>query len=287
MTNKISSALFILIVGVVFSCVTPTVQATVGGPTFVYDLKYNASDSSVYYTKQDGGGKGCPPELHKILLTTLEKSTVISCDQGIENSGDMREEIAFITAQMKDLTQLHLSKNNFEIKVFTGEAKTIAEGWVSERSFVAQVFQDGNFISEIKLTGCEANQSFTFAGYAIPSLTKRIALLVSAKGDCFEGGYTTESLHVINDITIYDRAISGTPKSNTDLKPTTATLSVSAKMPDDHTKPPAGEQNVISPLPFPTPVSPPSTGPRNEITIALIAGIFLIVGVVLGHHTKR
>src|SRR5687768_9496318 len=57
------------------------VFATVGGPTYISNIAWNAKDNSAYYTVHDGGGRGCPPIINKINISTLARSEVKSCDQ--------------------------------------------------------------------------------------------------------------------------------------------------------------------------------------------------------------
>ena len=58
------------------------VLATVGGPTFIYDFRYNPLDESVYYIKQDFGGRGCPPELIRLSLNSGKTDIAYSCSEG-------------------------------------------------------------------------------------------------------------------------------------------------------------------------------------------------------------
>ena len=55
-------------------------SATVGGPTLIYDLKFDPATKSVYYTEQNYGGRGCPPELKAISTDTNQVRTIFSCD---------------------------------------------------------------------------------------------------------------------------------------------------------------------------------------------------------------
>ena len=62
--------------------VSENARATVGGPTFIREFKYNPLDESVYYIQTSESGRGCPPGLHKISLNTSQSQVVYSCDQG-------------------------------------------------------------------------------------------------------------------------------------------------------------------------------------------------------------
>ncbi|MDP3996511.1 MAG: hypothetical protein Q8P86_02360, partial [bacterium] len=69
----------------VFSLLLLTTEssfATVGGPTYISDFKYNPADESVYYIVNSQSGRGCPPELAKISLNSGISEMALSCDEG-------------------------------------------------------------------------------------------------------------------------------------------------------------------------------------------------------------
>ena len=110
--------LFILIVfGILFTA--GNAYATVGGPTFLYDFKYNPADESVYYTLHSESGRGCPPELKKVSLNTLKHSVVYSCAEGeklaIDDSNIVRNKINEITSGFKNLIPINLRQIIFPL----------------------------------------------------------------------------------------------------------------------------------------------------------------------------
>jgi hypothetical protein len=274
----------------IFSIGATQAHATTGGPTYVYYLKYNPADASLYYTEQSDSGRGCPPELKKISVVTGQASTVISCDdaESIDVPNGVETEIAGITDSFSDAAAINLEKNNIDIILtFAGEEK-ITDDYVLKNHFIAHVYQDGVSVGEFPVEGCSINQPFLFAGYALRGLNKKLVLLLSTKGDCMEGGYIRESLRVIS-ATVKDRTpIAGSYKTRDPLVPSEDTLIVYSE--ESHR--PSSTDPSPTPTPFPTPTTAPvtpvtSTDDTSEITIAIVAALFLIIGVILGHHAKK
>jgi hypothetical protein len=202
-----TSILFVFFISLIISS---KVEATVGGESLISNFKYNPADESIYFVFQSYGGKGCPPELMKLSLNTEKIETVLSCDQGenLLSEGNNYEyspvslEIERITKDFKPLTPLDLKVNNISIDVNFVRAENYSSEFneIMRRYFTASVYQNNNKVKDLSITGCNLNQPFTFQGYAIPGYNKRIALLLSTKGDCFEGGYTNESLYTVSGV---------------------------------------------------------------------------------------
>ena len=161
-------------------------SATVGGPTYIYDFKYNPKDESVYYTESDYGGRGCPPMLSKTSLATGVSSKVYSCDQGekVYDGKDydaavaqVRSEINAITQNFKNLVPINLKKNDISIdlKFVRSENLSPEIDEIKNSVFKATIFEDGKKITETEVSGCNTEQPFTFAGYAVPGFDKKIA----------------------------------------------------------------------------------------------------------------
>ncbi|MFA6135814.1 MAG: hypothetical protein WC705_00385 [Candidatus Paceibacterota bacterium] len=190
------------------------VEATVGGPTFIYGFKYNPVDESVYYIRVDQGGRGCPPELMKMSLATGQSQMVYSCDEGekLNDVSAVNLIISNITSGFKDLTPINLIKNRISIDVNLVDYKKYDPNTdeILLANFKASVYQDGKEVTNFPVTGCNLEQPFTFAGYAIPGFDKKIVLLLSTKGDCWESGYTYETLYVVGGVDNLDKSsISG------------------------------------------------------------------------------
>lgn len=191
---------------------TTKVNATVGGETVIWDFKYNPVDESVYYMNANYGGRGCPPELMKTSLNSEKSTVVFSCNQA-EKLGfeKVNSEINKITQDFKPLTTLNLKANNIsmDIKFVKSENYSSEVNEIMRRYFTASIYQNGKKIKELPITGCSLDQPFTFQGYSILGFNKKIIMIISAKGDCFEGGYISERLYVVGGVDNLDKTPSG------------------------------------------------------------------------------
>lgn len=295
MKNHFSSTFKSVLIATVILGAASTAHATVGGPTFIYNFKYNPADSSVYYTEQSESGRGCPPTLERVLLTTNIQSTVISCSQGEalyrdgnSNPNLVEAEIAGATNGFKDLTQINLLKNNIHIDVkFVRAESATSDEFVTRRHFLATVHQGTNVVAEFPITGCTIDQPFLFGGYAVPGLNKKLVLVTSTKGDCWEGGYINETLHAVSNVEVIDRNTSeNTMKTRGPLTLSNSTLTVYEK--DTVVPPVTDPSNTPATTISPTPSIPPGSNSNStQLTTGLIAAAFLILGVVLGRSAKR
>lgn len=265
----------------------PHAHATVGGPTVIDSFKYNPADESVYYTLLSESGRGCPPLLMKISLNSGKSTIVLSCEQGeaLARNKDYNQSIAVVNTEIarrtegfKKLIPISLPNNKITVDVDFLREKRL-EGspeWIMGRDFTGTFYQNNMKITEFPVFGCNLEQPFTFAGYAIPGFEKKIILLLSTKGDCWEGGYTYEAPYVVGGMKVLDRTHANFWKSSSPLVPNEATLVVFEK-----------DEPVSSPvLSSTSPASPSPLSPRaNEYPIgALVAvGVLaLLLGVTLG-----
>ena len=196
------SPLFIALA--LFSILTiKEVRATVGGETVLYNIVYNNADESVYYTKQDFGGRGCPPELLKLSLNSEKSTVVYSCDTGESLAREKVESIIrTITENFKLLIPINLKSNSIsvDIKFVRNENYSFEISELYRRHFTATIYQNGKKIKDIAITGCNLDQPFVFQGYSVPGFNKKIIILLSTKGDCNEGGYIYETIHVLGGL---------------------------------------------------------------------------------------
>jgi hypothetical protein len=224
---------------IVYTLLLAHAHATVGGSTYIGSFTYNPADESVYFIENSLTGRGCPPELKKISLVSETVAAAFSCNQGealqqpgayIDVGPKVLKEISKITTGFKHLTSLSLPKNNIRIDVTLIDSESLESEpeWIFKSHFTATVYQNHIKIDEFSIEGCNIEQPFIFSGYAIPGFEKKIVLLSSTKGDCFEGGYVTERLHVVGDVTFIDNTITSNQyKSSTiPLTPDETTLVV-------------------------------------------------------------
>jgi hypothetical protein len=184
--------------------------ATVGGETFVYDFTYNPSDESVYYTQIDRSGRGCPPELKKISLNSEKPTVVFSCDQGEKLTEEqVNSQINLITSKFKPLVPVSLKSNaiSADIRFIKVETYDSESKDVLMRHFALDIYQHGKKIKEFEVTGCTLAQPFTIQGYSIPGFDKKIILLISAKNNCYEGGYIYETMKVLGGVDNLDKTV--------------------------------------------------------------------------------
>jgi hypothetical protein len=224
-----------IIFGALF--VASNVFATVGGPILIHSFKYNPADESVYYVSNSYSGRGCPPELLKMSLNSGKVQVAFSCDEGekLLGSGDdyniapVNVAINKITQNFKDLIPINLKTNRISVDVSFLNYEKMSPEWdeIKNANFTASVYQDNKKIIDIPISGCSLEQPFVFAGYAIPGFDKKIVLLLSAKGDCWEGGYIYENLYVVGGVNNLDKTYNGNfYKGQDPLVPNEGTLVV-------------------------------------------------------------
>ena len=254
-------------------------MATVGGPTFIYDFKYNPSNESVYYTLYSESGRGCPPLLMKMSLNSGKIDTVFSCDEGeklIEGNGyqfnPVNAAIDKITGNFKRLIPINLKSNKIAADVVFVNHENIMPDVpeITKANFTISIFQDGKKITDFKRVGCNVDQPFVFEGYAIPGFDKKIVLLLSSKGDCWEGGYINESLHVVGGVSNLDKTYLNSYKGASALVPNEGTLVVYES------------ESVSNPVEVPS--EPVKTSPSKRSAYAIIA---VILGLGLGYLFGR
>jgi hypothetical protein len=265
------------------------VLATVGGPTFIHSFTYNPQDESVYYVKVSESGRGCPPELIKMSLSSGKHDIVYSCEKGEQLLSDgnydmtrVSNEINKIITNFKLLTPLNLTSNKISIDVtFVGTEKIAPDSnEIKNATFTASVYQDNKKIADLPIQGCTKDQPFTFAGYAIPGFEKKIVLLLSTKGDCFEGGYTDETLYVVGGIQNLDTKNSiNFYKGSSALPSHEGTLLVFEADNHETNLTPASSTESITPT--------DSKNKFSTLTIIVVALISLLVGALVGKLSNR
>jgi len=262
-------------------------EATVGGPTYIHNFKYNPQNESVYYIENDNGGRGCPPVLESISLATSKNQIIYSCEQGEKilysekdyNTAILQisNKINDIISDFKDLTPINLRKNNISIDLqFVKSEKLSPEiDEIKNSIFSATIYQNSKKITEISLSGCNIDQPFTFAGYTVPGFEKKIVLLLSTKGNCFEGGYINESLLVLGGLDYVNKDYLNFYKGPTALVPNEGTLTVYEY------------DNIVVNGLAQLPIEQKEITTKSKSNLALIALASLVVGFLLGRIRKQ
>lgn len=268
----------LLLLGLIF--LSHGANATVGGATYLHTFTYNPANESVYFIENDQSGRGCPPILNKISLNTGKIDTVFSCDDGaaLPEYDQAMVEIKKITAGFKPLTQISLPANN--IKADIDFIKNTTVDYAQKLEFSANVFQNDVKVLDKTIYGCEKNQPFTFGGYAIPGFNAKIILLLSATGDCFEGGYIEEQLFVVGGLTNLNKSYTPTiSKSNSALVASPATLTV---LESDEIDSSTASSTAVVPETVSTTSIPKAAEPISTLTILMITALALILGIAAG-----
>lgn len=220
----------------------------------------------------------------KTSLVAEESQIAYSCDQGEQllANGDydnsrVYSEINKITDGFKNLTPISLKENKISIDVafVKNETYSPASNEFSGAIFDVSVYEDTVKIKNMSVQGCNTEQPFTFEGYAIPGFNKKIVLLLSTKGDCFEGGYIKETIHVVGGLDSVSKNTTITSfKNETALSPHEGTLVVFES--DEVTG--ADEKEVATPSPS------ISTNSSPLITLIIAA---ILLGTFFGRLSKK
>ena len=179
-------------------------HATVGGPTYVYNVRAAASAGTepkeLMYVTHSMSGKGCPPEIFTLNRETGARKILADCD-------DAKHEQVFKDTLLKypvALNRVHLPFNSIRAEVTVlGETAEDPDTYMGKRTdFRLDIFQNDIKIGTYTYAGCYPNQPHIIEGYSTPKGTL-VALIVSTISDCFEGGYTGETLYSIKGATLH------------------------------------------------------------------------------------
>ncbi|MFA6459211.1 MAG: hypothetical protein WCV79_02335 [Candidatus Paceibacterota bacterium] len=189
---------------------TSIAHATVGGPTLIESIQYSPTDNqNIIFQSQNYGGKGCPEELYSMNNITGTKTGLVTCsDADWATPQAYNARLESVLAQYPNmLRRIHLINNNISgtIRIVSEQKIDQDKGFFGRTDFQMDVYQDGIKKGSATYSGCSAEQPHILEGYIIPNKSI-LFLLIATKGDCFEGGYTRETLHAIPNITLYDQA---------------------------------------------------------------------------------
>ncbi|MBI5126331.1 MAG: hypothetical protein HZA80_01030 [Candidatus Taylorbacteria bacterium] len=222
-----------IVLTVLFGISAQTTYATVGGPTVVYDLKYDTKTNSIYYTEQSDSGKGCPPELKAISLATNATKVIYGCDDETPDSQygsqTFTERIRSFTEKFTPLQTVYLKNNKINVSVDVVNVEKIEDSWVIRTHFIARVSQGTLNKANIPFAGCSEGQPLVVDGYRIPGVEDKLVLLFSRKSDCSEGGYIGESVYVVSGVNLLNEEGPYAYKMQSPLIPHEGSLVVYAK----------------------------------------------------------
>ncbi|MCX6716213.1 MAG: hypothetical protein NT077_04380 [Candidatus Taylorbacteria bacterium] len=279
MENKFNTVVFVVLLGFLLSVSANSVQATVGGPTLVYDLRYDSLTDSIYYTEQNYGGKGCPPELKAISIATGVSKVIYSCNDGLD-SQDQEQKIYAFTSNFNALMPISLKRNNISISANVANVERLKDdSMVIRTNLAANVFQDKIKKATIPVSVCNSEQPLVVDGYRIPGRLDRLLLLVSRISDCWEGGYTGEFLSVISGVRLVDETPVQGYKTDSALAPREGSLVIYAINPKT-------EEPAVVPQQKPATIEG-ANGSYFNATMVLSAALILMVGIILGRLSKK
>lgn len=263
------------------SLLAAVTHATVGGPTLIHTLQYGTEKNYVLYEEQNYGGKGCPPGANLLDLRDGSVVPMVSCsdaDWMDTNAYNQRLE-STLSRYPNLLKHIDLTKNGITANVSVTKVTKSNEdaGIFPKTDFKMDVYQNGTLAGSFSYSGCSANQVHIVEGYVIP-YTTNLVLLLSTKGDCFEGGYTNETLHVIHNVNIVDMNFLPL-KGNTEAAATIGNLSIVASNP-------ASSGKIATPKPSSNiniPASPQTTetAPISRLTSGNMGYIAIIIALII------
>ncbi len=183
-------------------------NATVGGPTYISNIQTN-NGQDIAYQVSNMGGRGCPPEVYSYNVINGKSNLILSCnDLEKLNSVDAMTELEITLSKYPIiLNKIDLNKNKISAvaKVIREEKYDESKGLWGKTDFSVDIFQNNVKKTTLEYSGCRPEQNHTIEGYANPE-SNYIILKVSTIGDCFEGGYTSQSIYSLSNINFYDEA---------------------------------------------------------------------------------
>lgn len=292
MKSLLFSSLSLLFFLMLFAPMQPA-HATVGGPIFVKNLAYNAASNSIYYQEDNYTARDCTnPLLWQINLTTSTTTPVMSCQETYDkyfaagdtgddgNAGQIMYD-AYVSKFYQDLAilpRISFDLNKISINVIA-TSEHFDDDMKFWTNFRATVRQDEAELSTIEFRGCTSSQPHLFQGYKVPDSDK-LVLTISGIGDCLEGGYLNETVHIINGVSWYsDFELDLKELLASDMSTLVYTSTTSAAI-SATTSPLVASDNNES--------TPPKSSPLFTILVTIMLTLTgTIVGFVLGTHTNK
>lgn len=184
----------------IFMSTTAIAHATTGGETLISNIYYNTQTKSIIYTSQNNGGRGCPPDLIAQNTVTAQTKYIFDCEDDTlpAKYPSFFARNADYVKDFQPMSQVNIKKLGLGVTLTKlSEEKLEGDNWLIRTKFRMVVTQNGLKMHEQEITGCSVDQPWVIGGLIAPDLKNKIALLVSGKGDCYEGGYVTEKLFIV------------------------------------------------------------------------------------------
>lgn len=274
--NKLTTT--ILFATAFFVVSTTPARATVGGEWLIFDLYYNTQTKSVIYTSQDYGGRGCPPDLIAKNTVTDQMKTIFGCsdDKLPAKYSSFAARNADYTKDFQRMYEANIKKLGIGVTFTkTGEEKLKGDDWLVRTKFLMTVTQNGLKIYESETSGCSVDQPWVIGGFMAQDLKNKLVLLVSGKGDCFEGGYVTERIFIV-PAAVEGAEYLNTYKGERPLVPTVGNLVVYGQA----EKP--AEQPVQNPTQNSNDTKDSAFAVFESTRAIAVLGIFSLISFILG-----
>ncbi len=263
-------------------------NATVGGSIIISSIQTASPYSEeIIYELNNYGGKGCPPEVFSLSLRTNVRQVILGCDDISLNSSQNAYDakLESVLSQYPTLVKrIDLAKNKItaQITVIGEEKFNPATGSFGRTDFRLDIFQDGDKKGSFNYSGCSVDQPHVIEGYAVPNLGY-LVLLVSSKGDCFEGGYAYERLFSVPNITFFN-SNSLSLKGNKEAAPGPGNIYAIASKTTASTSSVNTTKNTSAPLPQSDEPQPNITETRESsfiLSYMFIIGALVVIILVL------
>ncbi len=176
------------------------VQATVGGPITISEVRTNADGSEVIYVEQNMGGRGCPPEIYKLDLASGAKSLLVSCNESEQNK------VAYDAKFAETLAQFPVALNSVELLSLNTRAQVnvtrevkedLANNVFARTDFKVDILRNDQKLRTLEYSGCKPDQAHEFKIYPLTN-PEKLLIKSTSIGDCFEGGYSVDLIHLVN-----------------------------------------------------------------------------------------
>lgn len=197
----IKKFIFSAIAGVFIINVSP-VQATVGGPTVISEVRANEA-GEVIYVQQSMSGRGCPPIIYSLDTETGAKNVLVSCDLSEQDLKGYTELFSQTLVQFPTvLESVAFESMGVEMRAKINVVREVTEDLennvFSRTDYSVDILRNDQKLGTLEYSGCKPDQAHEFKIYPLANPDKLLIKSTSI-GDCFEGGYPVDRLHLLDN----------------------------------------------------------------------------------------
>ncbi len=192
--------IFGAIVGIFIINISPA-RATVGGPTIISEVRANAA-GEVIYVEQSMSGRGCPPIIYSLNTETGAKNVVVSCDLSEQNLDGYTELFSQTLAQFPAvLESVAFESMGVEMRAKVNVVQEVVEDLENNifprTDYSVDILRNGEKLGTLEYSGCRPDQAHQFSVYSSVN-PEKLLIKSTSIGDCFEGGYLVDRLHLLD-----------------------------------------------------------------------------------------